>query len=269
MVGKTIFCEIETDIENAEFAFYVIIDGDRKATFWYTDRPSIEYACGDEIINEYEIVFFIRINGSEIVSKSITKKSNWSLDEGVLEAVRQLANKDSIILEFGSGLGSQSLSEICTVYSIEHDERFLNKYESVNYIHAPLIDIEPLPEFGESKWYDLEIIKLNLPPKIDIIIVDGPPEKYGRSGLIRYLQTFSDVKIWFIDDVLRTKDQKLSNIISIKNNLYHYRFWNFSILAKAPVRSDVIQSVYSVTQKIYENKSSLYIKNYYPSLFES
>ncbi len=112
MVGKTIYCQTETDLENAEFEFYVIIDGERKATFWYNDRPSIEYACGDEIINEYEIVFFIRINGSAIVSKSLTKQSNWSLDEGVLEAVRQLAYKDSIILEFGSGLGSKTLSEI-------------------------------------------------------------------------------------------------------------------------------------------------------------
>ena len=42
MVGKTIYCQIETDIANAEFAFYVIIDGERKATFWYTDRANID-----------------------------------------------------------------------------------------------------------------------------------------------------------------------------------------------------------------------------------
>ena len=36
MVGNTIYCSIETNVENAEFAFYVNIDGERKATFWYT-----------------------------------------------------------------------------------------------------------------------------------------------------------------------------------------------------------------------------------------
>ena len=72
MVGNTIYCSIETNIINAEFAFYVNIDGERKATFWYDNRPSVEYICGDEIINTYEIVFFIRIGGEEIISKQIS-----------------------------------------------------------------------------------------------------------------------------------------------------------------------------------------------------
>ena len=97
MVGNTIYCSIETNIINAEFAFYVNIDGERKATFWYDNRPSVEYICGDEIINTYEIVFFIRIGGEEIVSKSITKKTNWSICDGVIEAVRNLVDDKSTI----------------------------------------------------------------------------------------------------------------------------------------------------------------------------
>ena len=65
MVGNIIYCSIETNVENAEFAFYVNIDGERKATFWYTKMPSLNINCGDQIVNTYEIVFFIRINGEE------------------------------------------------------------------------------------------------------------------------------------------------------------------------------------------------------------
>ena len=83
MVGNTIYCSIETNVIDGEFAFYVNLDGERKATFWYTDIPSVEYICGDQIINTYEIVFFIRINGEEIISKSITKKTNRSICDGV------------------------------------------------------------------------------------------------------------------------------------------------------------------------------------------
>ena len=175
MAGNKIYCSIETNIDNAEFAFYVNIDGERKATFWYTDRPTVEYVCGEEIINTYEIVFFIRIDGDEIVSKSITKKTNWSICDGVLEAVRSLVDEKSVILEFGSGMGSRSLAEICTIFSVEHDERFLDIHESVNYIHAPLTDIEPLWEFNENKWYNSEAIRKNLPGKIDLVIVDLYP----------------------------------------------------------------------------------------------
>ena len=111
MVGNTIYCSIETNVENAEFAFYVNIDNERKATFWYTKMPSVEYNCGDQIVNTYEIVFFIRINGEEIVSKSITRKTNWSICDGVIEAVRNLVDENSTILEFGSGIGSKTLAK--------------------------------------------------------------------------------------------------------------------------------------------------------------
>ena len=266
MVGKTIYCQIETDIANAEFAFYVILDGERKATFWYTDRANIEYACGDEIINEFEIVFFIRTNGSEVISKSITKKSNWSLDDGVIEAVKQLATKDSVILEFGSGIGSKTLSEICTIYSVEHDERFLNRHESVNYIHAPLVDIEPIPEFGETKWYDSKVIEQNLPAKIDFILLDGPPEEYGRSGILKYLHLFGEHCIWIIDDVLRLKDQKIANYVALKWGYVQYKFWNFSIIASSKHKITHLEKISEVSYSQYLEKSNLYVSRYYPSI---
>ena len=265
MVGNTIYFSIETDIINAEFAFYVNIDGERKATFWYTNRPSVEYICGDEIINTYEIVFFIRISGEEIVSKSITKKTNWSICDGVLEAISNLVDENSTILEFGSGMCSKTLAEICTVYSVEHDERFLDIHESVNYIHAPITEIEPLSDFNEINWYDSEKIREKLPDKIDLILVDGPPEKYGRSGLIHNLDMFDKNCIWIIDDVLREKDQKLANHISLKFDNVQYRFWNFSILSNKSLSQELIGKILRRSIAVKNSMSKHYLENYYPS----
>ena len=266
MVGKTIYCSIETDIENAEFAFYVILDGERKATFWYTDRPNVEYICGDEVINEYEVVFFIRYGDEEIVSKSINKKTNWSICDGVIEAVRNLVTNDSTIVELGSGLGSKSLAEICTVYSIEHDERFLNLHEDVNYIYAPLVEIKPLLDFNETQWYDIDIIKRNLPSNIDLVLVDGPPEKYGRSGILNHLDMFGKNTIWVVDDVLRQKDQTLANYIALKFGFIQYRFWNFSIITNPNYQIKNLDKINEAALNEYEEKSEVYISNFYPSI---
>ena len=264
MIGKTIHCSIDTDIEKSEFAFYVNLNGERKATFWYTDRPYIEYSCGDEIIYDFQIVFFIRIDGENIISKSIKKKTSWSICDGVLEAVRNLVDEKSVILELGSGMGSRSLAEICTVFSVEHDERFLDIHQSVNYIHAPLIDIEPLSAFNENKWYDSEAIRKNLPEKIDLVLVDGQPEKYGRSGLLHHLDIFGENCIWIIDDVLREKDQKLANYISFEFDYIQYRFWNFSILSKSSLSGDILDTIKKAAMNSKYSMSANYVSQYYP-----
>lgn len=268
MIGKTIYCSIDSDIENSEFAFYVNINGERNATFWYTDRTSIEYSCGNDIIYDYEIVFFIRIDGEKIISKSIKKKTNWSIGEGILQAVKNLLTKESNILELGSGIGSKSLAQICTVYSVEHDSRFINLHDSVNYIYSPLVEIQPFKEFGETKSYDFQIVNDNLPKQIDLVIVDGPPENYGRSGLLHHLEMFDENCIWIIDDVLRMKDQKLANYIALHFKLIQYRFWNFSILIKIPIDNEILSKINSNCLEELNSKSETYMKNYYPSMFK-
>ena len=265
MIGKTIHCSIETDVENPEFAFYVNLNGERKATFWYTNIPFIEYDCGEEIIHEFEITFFIRIDGEKIFSKSIKKQTSWSVGAGILEAVRNLVTKDAVILEFGSGIGSKSLAEICNVFSVEHDENFLNLYDTVNYIYSPLVEMESSPEFMETKSYDFDIIRQKIPSSIDMVIVDGPPEYAGRSGLLSNLSLFNDECIWIVDDVLRPKDQKLANYIALRFGLIQYRFWNFAILSKIPINNDALARIHSTSQQEYEDESPTYLKNYYPT----
>ena len=266
LVGNIIYCSINTDIENSEYAFYIILDGERKATFWYTTRPKIEYNCGNEIFSTYEIVFFVRSNNNDIITKSITKRSNWSICNGILQAVKNLVNENSIIVEFGSGIGSKLLSEFCTVYSIEHDEKFLNLHEDVNYIYAPLVEIKPLLDFNETQWYDIDIIKRNLPSNIDLVLVDGPPEKYGRSGILNHLDMFGKNTIWIVDDVLRQKDQTLANYIALKFGFIQYRFWNFSIITNPNYQIKNLDKINEAALNEYEEKSEVYISNFYPSI---
>ncbi len=142
----------------------------------------------------------------------------------------------------------------------------MNKYESVNYIHAPLIDIEPLPEFGESKWYDIEKIKPNLPPKIDFIIVDGPPEQIGCSGLLYCLNHFSNGSVWVIDYVLREKDQKLANCIAFKFGNFKHRFRTFFNIPKNEIEKEKLTIIKNRSLNCLENKSSMYIEDYFPSV---
>ena len=163
-------------------------------------------------------------------------------------------------------MGSKSLAEICTVYSIEHDERFLELHESVNYIHAPLVEIEPFAEFDEFKWYDAQKVRENLPSKIDLILVDGPPEKYGRSGILNHLDMFGNDCIWIVDDILREKDQKLANYIALKFGYLQYRFWNFSIIASPSLQIKNLEAIYDVALLQLQLKSDYYVSKFYPSI---
>ena len=263
--GNTIYCSIQTELKNVEFAFYIEINGVRKEQFWYAKQHKIEYHSDEEFIHTFTVYFFIRDSTGKITSEIIAKRSHWSLCDGVLSSAELLTGKNSNILEFGSGNGSRILSEHSNVYSVEHDVKFVNMFENVNYIHAPLVNIKPINGFNEMKWYDIGCIKRLIPKNIDLIIVDGPPEKYGRSGLLNHLDMFSENTIWIIDDVLREKDQKLANNIAFHFSMIQYRFWNYSILSLKPIPSEIIETFRDKAKKVAALESPKYIQQYYVS----
>ena len=264
--GQSLKCSIDTDIPDVEFAFYIDVNGVRQETFWYSKNNSVEYDCGEQIVHHYQVTFFVRANGENILSETIEERTNWSLCDGIILASKILTNKQSTILEFGSGFGSTLLAKQCTVYSVEHDEKFLSLFPEINYIHAPLSDCQMIEEFGDTEWYDPGAIKSHMPKKCDVIIVDGPPEKVGRSGLLHNLEMFSEDSIWIIDDVLRLKDQLLANYISLKFSLIQYRFWNFSILSKNPIHSEKVQKIRIESEAVMNRISKNYLQTYYPSI---
>jgi len=144
----------------------------------------------------------------------------WVIDIECFNKILEILPKNKTILEFGSGFGSSELSKYYKVFSIEHDEKWLNKYPNINYIYAPL---KPIKENQNINWYDIDIVKDNIPEKYDLILVDGPPEatsknRMGRMGFFYNLELFTLENVVIIfDDVERKKD--LDNMISISKKI--------------------------------------------------
>ena len=77
---------------------------------------------------------------------------------------------------------------------------------------------------------------------------------------------FDENCIWIIDDVLREKDQKLANYISLKFGFIQYRFWNFSILSYYYLSEDILQTIHDASKKEMNKMSKHYMNKYYPAI---
>ena len=148
----------------------------------------------------------------------------WAIDVECYEYIRNILPTGKTILEFGSGSGSNELSKYYTLYSIEHDPKWVDKYNT-NYIYVPLSPII----IGESyiNWYNKEKLKKQLPEEYDLILVDGPPEgvspnRNSRQGLYYNLELFNfNNTIIIFDDVQRKMDMlNLINIAKVLNKNY-------------------------------------------------
>ena len=113
------------------------------------------------------------------------------------------------ILELGSGSGTGQLAKYYTMYSIEHDRKWVNKYPS-HYIYAPI------KEYDTYQWYNTDLLKSNLPAKYDLIIIDGPTGKIGREGFIYNLGLFNTDVMLIIDDVDRPAELQILKDVSKK-----------------------------------------------------
>lgn len=122
----------------------------------------------------------------------------WAIDEEVYEAIKTLIKPGSTILELGSGDGTSELLKLYKVFSIEHDQKWVNKYKST-YIYAPI----------KNGWYDAEIVKKELPGHYDLILVDGPPGNIGRHGFFTNLELFNTSIPIIFDDVNRKPEYDL------------------------------------------------------------
>jgi hypothetical protein len=106
----------------------------------------------------------------------------------------------STILEFGSGTGTLELSKHYNLVSIEHDKKWLNKYDS-RYIYAPLVD---------DMWYDGEVLSRELGGiDYDLILIDGPPQ-HRRKGILNYLDLFHWNVPVIVDDINRQYDMDVA-----------------------------------------------------------
>lgn len=131
----------------------------------------------------------------------------WAISEELFVYILETLPMGSTILELGSGTGTLELSKYYKMVSIEHNQDWLNKYNS-HYIYAPLVD---------DMWYNPNILKQKLKNiHYDMILIDGPPQ-HRRKGILSYLDLFNwNVQIIF-DDVNRKYDMDVA--ISLSKHL--------------------------------------------------
>jgi|GEM_PF-785677 len=130
----------------------------------------------------------------------VNNLNGWAISEDLFLYILETLPVGSTILELGSGTGTIELSKYYNMVSIEHNQEWLNKYNS-HYIYAPLID---------DLWYDADVLRREL-RNIDyhLILVDGPPQ-HRRKGLLNYLNLFNWNVPIILDDVNRRCDMDLA-----------------------------------------------------------
>ena len=139
--------------------------------------------------------------------------NGWAISEEILIWLINNIKPNSTILELGSGTGTIELCKFFNVYTIEHDEKWLNKAENANYIYAPIQKYKY--KSRKYNWYDRDILVEQMPKDYEVIIIDGPPgKKIGRMGFYYNIQIFDTTKIIIVDDTNRDKDKHLSNFIA-------------------------------------------------------
>lgn len=140
---------------------------------------------------------------------------SWMLPQEAVEFVLQHVEPGSVVVEFGSGHGSEVLSNHFHLHSFEHDEAWLGVTSST-YIHAPIEENEFATEAGEEGWYDLDVVRQNWPKDVQCVIVDGPPGFIGRTGILSILDELRDVPMILVDDVDRQAELQLLQMLSTK-----------------------------------------------------
>ncbi len=128
--------------------------------------------------------------------------NGWAISVELFNYIRKTIPEGSTILELGSGTGTGELVKFYTVFSIEHDVRFLDLHHS-NYIFAPI------KNYHKYRWYDNTILAAKLPKKYDAILIDGPPGGYGREGFFKNIHLFDIDVLLIFDDVNRKPERKL------------------------------------------------------------
>ena len=150
---------------------------------------------------------------------------SWAIsaDLGRRYVARVLQDTPSAVIEVGSGLSTvlcakalELIGDDGHVFALEHEshwaeitERNLSEHgltHRATVIRAPLADVKLDAEVW--KWYDLEDVEL--PERVSILFVDGPPQSTGP--LARYpalpimLDRLTDDAVIFLDDGIRSDE---------------------------------------------------------------
>ena len=188
-------------------------------------------------------------------------RNHWSIGGGIRAAITQIVPDGSTILELGSGNGTRQLAEKYTMWSIEHDEKWIGHCKLANYIHAPIITLSD----GNTQWYDPSTLASLMPENYDLILVDGPPGKYGRKGFILNFDLFqTDIPI-VIDDTIRSEEAGIARELAYKLNRPLYVFWNFSIIVPNLLSISQVAAIQREATRVLEKEDKEYLERYFSS----
>jgi hypothetical protein len=142
------------------------------------------------------------------------KLHGWAIEKELVELINSKLPEGKVILEFGSGAGTDVLLERYHVISVEHDINFVcRRSDSHLCFFAPL----------ENNWYPRNVICEILKMKYDLILIDGPPRELRR-GILQNLDLFegNGHPIVIFDDINRDLDHDIM-ILFCKRLNYSYR----------------------------------------------
>jgi len=138
---------------------------------------------------------------------------SWMLPAEAIEYIVEFCSENTTVLEFGSGHGSQLLAEHVDLYSVEHDDSWIDVTSST-YIFAPITKNPFSEKYGQSGWYDLEAVEENWPQGVGFVVIDGPPGFIGRFGILSILHKLQSVPAILVDDVDRPDERRLADCLA-------------------------------------------------------
>lgn len=133
--------------------------------------------------------------------------TDWSIGKNVYRWIRENIPDGSTILEFGSGIGTQLLSQDYKMCSVEHNLKWIDKYDS-HYCYASII----------NGWYDGDAVNDFMIHQIDgfydndikLILIDGPTGNYDRSLILGRKSIVLDNVNVIVDDTNRTNEMNIA-----------------------------------------------------------
>ena len=181
------------------------------------------------------------------MKEDLSMFGGWAMDIECYKKILELLPEGKILLEFGSGHATNKLSETYKMYSVEHDKKWVNKYNST-YIYAPITTEKS--EMPIINWYDVNVLKRQLPAEYDLILIDGPPVALStnamtRDGFRRNINLFNLRDVIIVFDDIQRKGEMNSMILLAKELNSNYEIFNSGINSKNKKQFGIIKPTIS------------------------
>ncbi|MBD8490436.1 hypothetical protein IFO69_16920 [Echinicola sp. CAU 1574] len=136
--------------------------------------------------------------------------------------------KPKVILEFGSGLSTQILSNYINkhqldikIISIDDNQEWQNALmqvcKGVDFHTFPLKDEHPYSYGGKGKWFDIPVNHPINSLEFDLVIVDAPKGglgKQSRVGFVPFVKDkLSNAPIIYLDDTHRQDEKEIGQFL--------------------------------------------------------